>query len=158
MKYIAPNYYKAFSCLAGQCQHSCCIGWEIDVDEAAFQRYQSTVGQMGQRLRASISQDGGTPHFILAEGDRCPLLRQDGLCDMILQPGEDALCQICADHPRFRNYFSDQVELGLGLCCEAAGGRFFSKHPLFPPATPQWIVQNRNYLQNTYWNIDLFMV
>ena len=34
--------------------------------------------------------------------------------------GEDALCQICRDHPRFRNFYSDHVEIGLGLVCEAA--------------------------------------
>lgn len=43
------------------------------------------------------------------------------LCDIISALGEDALCDICADHPRFRNYFSDREEIGLGLCCESAG-------------------------------------
>ena len=31
-----------------------------------------------------------------------------------------ALCQICRDHPRFRNYYSSRVEMGLGLVCEEA--------------------------------------
>ena len=29
-------------------------------------------------------------------------------------------CQICSDHPRFRNYWSDREEMGLGLACEEA--------------------------------------
>ena len=34
--------------------------------------------------------------------------------------GEEALCDICNMHPRFRNDFADRTELGLGLCCEEA--------------------------------------
>ena len=33
---------------------------------------------------------------------------------------EHRLCQVCRDHPRFRSFFNDREELGLGLCCEAA--------------------------------------
>ena len=40
---------------------------------------------------------------------------------MIIGLGEDSLCQICTDHPRYRNVYSDRTEMGLGLCCEAAG-------------------------------------
>ena len=48
------------------------------------------------------------------------MLTEDHLCSLILAFGEDVLCNICADHPRYRNFFSDRVEMGLGLCCEAA--------------------------------------
>lgn len=121
MKCIAPDYYKEFSCIAGACKHSCCVGWEIDIDGDSLQRYQALEGPMGVEIRSHISTDGDTPHYILAEQDRCPFLQEDGLCRMILELGEDALCQICADHPRFRNDFAHQTEIGLGLCCEAAG-------------------------------------
>ena len=33
MKRYAPAYYPRFACLADRCRHSCCIGWEIEVDE-----------------------------------------------------------------------------------------------------------------------------
>jgi lysine-N-methylase len=32
MKLRAPKYYLDFACIADRCKHSCCIGWEIDVD------------------------------------------------------------------------------------------------------------------------------
>ncbi len=121
MKCIAPDYYEEFSCIAGACKHSCCVGWEIDIDEDSLRRYQALDGPMGAEIRSRICTDGDAPHYILAEHDRCPFLQEDGLCRMILELGEDALCQICTDHPRFRNYFSHQTEIGLGLCCEAAG-------------------------------------
>ncbi|MBQ3118934.1 MAG: flagellin lysine-N-methylase [Clostridia bacterium] len=119
MKTYTPNYYKKFQCIADKCKHSCCIGWEIDIDEETLELYEAMEGRPGKKLRDSISFDG-TPHFKLAEGGRCANLRSDGLCQIICDHTESALCDICADHPRFRNFFEDFTEVGLGLCCEEA--------------------------------------
>jgi len=120
MKILAPNYYSSFKCIAGNCKHSCCIGWEIDIDEESLSRYKNIPAPFGTRLADNISVENSCAHFTLDSNERCPFLNQDGLCDIILTCGEDAICQICADHPRFRNFFSDRTEIGLGLCCEAA--------------------------------------
>lgn len=120
MKITAPDYYNRFSCIKGACRHSCCIGWEIDIDEASLQKFHAVEGQIGRRLRESIDESGETACFRLSEGERCPFLNQDGLCDLILELGADSLCDICADHPRYRSFFSDREEIGLGLCCEEA--------------------------------------
>lgn len=117
---VYPDYYPQFSCIASRCKHSCCIGWEIDIDPASLARFRSIQGPMGQRLAESISH-GEDPHFILGKGERCPFLNGEGLCDLILYGGEAILCQICTDHPRYRNFLPGRTEIGLGLCCEAAG-------------------------------------
>ena len=120
MKIITPNYYQQFKCIAADCKHNCCIGWEIDVDTDTLAYYQSFPGDFGLRLQKSIALDD-TPHFILEKQERCPFLNAGNLCDIISTLGEEGLCAICADHPRFRNEFSNRTEIGLGLCCEAAG-------------------------------------
>lgn len=127
MKIIAPSYYPHFSCSAGSCRHSCCIGWEIDIDEERLEEYLALDGPLGQTLRENIALENGA-HFRLTEEERCPFLNPEGLCDLIISLGEDHLCQICADHPRFRNDWSDRTEMGLGLCCEAAAELILS-HP-----------------------------
>ncbi len=119
MKLIAPDYYPEFKCIADQCRHSCCIGWIIDVDPDTLEYYHTVTGPLAERLQKGIDESAETPHFILGEQERCPFLNQTGLCDLILELGEDSLCQICRDHPRYRNFFSDRTEIGLGLCCEA---------------------------------------
>lgn len=119
MKLIAPDYYPRFHCIADRCRHSCCIGWEIDIDPETRERYRHVTGDFGKRLNASIA-DGEISSFRLGEHERCPMLNISGLCDLITELGEDALCQICADHPRFRNFFADHTEIGLGMCCEEA--------------------------------------
>ena len=121
MKLIAPDYYTKFQCIADRCRHSCCIGWVIDVDADTLEYYHSVEGTLGKRLKNGIDEGGETAHFILGEEERCPFLNHTGLCDLITELGEESLCQICTDHPRYRNFYSDRTEIGLGLCCEAAG-------------------------------------
>lgn len=115
MKIIAPDYYNSFQCIAGACRHTCCEGWEVDIDEESLERFRTC-----EDIAAHIDEED-TPHFRLTDGERCPFLNEDGLCNMILQHGEDMLCQICTDHPRFRSYWTDRTEIGLGLVCEEAG-------------------------------------
>ena len=120
MLLMAPDYYPLFRCIAGACRHSCCKDWEIDVDEDTLSAYRTVDGEIGERLRQAIYEDDDGAHFCLTREERCPFLNAEGLCDLILALGEDSLCQICADPPRFRSFWSDRTEIGLGLCCEAA--------------------------------------
>ena len=125
MGYIRrPAYYKAFRCIGSDCTENCCIGWEIDVDEDSLAYYETVPGDFGERLRASIApadaQTGEPAHFRLDAEERCPLLNDCNLCEVLLHLGEDKMAQICTDHPRYYEWFSDGREDGLGLCCEAA--------------------------------------
>ena len=128
---FVPNYYQKFRCIASACRHTCCVGWEIDVDEEALHRYENITGELGDRLRQSIDRESDPPCFVLDQQERCPFLNRNGLCDLITELGEGALCHICADHPRFRNVFGNRVELGLGLCCEAAAELILSREEPF---------------------------
>ncbi len=120
MKTIAPSYYQKFKCIADKCKHSCCIGWEIDIDDDTFEYYKSIDGSFGKRLKENIDTEEDVSHFILDETERCPFLNKNGLCDIICTLGENSLCQICDDHPRYRNFYGDRTEIGVGLCCEEA--------------------------------------
>ena len=118
MKLYAPSYYRRFQCIADRCEHSCCVGWEIDIDEDTFKTYKNLKDGYGAVILDSISTED-TPHFRLCAGDRCPHLDERGLCRIILNVGEDYLCHICREHPRFYNY-TDVAEVGIGLSCEEA--------------------------------------
>ena len=60
----APAYYPRFSCIADKCRHSCCIGWEIDIDSDTLQTYAGMADGYGKTIRASIDPSE-TPHFQL---------------------------------------------------------------------------------------------
>lgn len=117
---VYPDYYRDFRCLAGACRHTCCAGWEVDIDAETLQTYHALPGELGKRLASAVAEDGGAPHFRLEPDERCPFLNDQNLCELILSGGEALLCQICRDHPRFRNFLPGHTEIGLGLCCEAA--------------------------------------
>lgn len=116
MTYYVPDYYSSFSCIGEKCRHNCCIGWEIDIDKNTYTYYKSLNNK---KLSNSIS-DTEVPHFILDKNERCPFLNKNNLCDIIINLGEENLCQICSDHPRFKNFFDTRTEIGIGLACEEA--------------------------------------
>ena len=115
MKVYTPSYYNKFECKKGGCAHSCCIGWEIDIDDKTKEKYKNVSGEFGKKLKKEIENG----HFLMDENKRCPFLNKNNLCDIYINLGKDALCQICSDHPRFTNVFEDREEIGLGLSCEA---------------------------------------
>ena len=119
MRLTVPDYYDRFRCIASRCTDNCCIGWEIGIDPAALADYQSQPDAFGDRLRAAI-QPGDPPFFALTKSGRCPFLNEENLCDIYRQLGENHLCAICDQHPRFHNWFGAEKESGLGLSCEEA--------------------------------------
>lgn len=115
-KLSAPAYYQKFSCIADRCRHSCCIGWEIDVDRKTLKKYKRL---RDKAILASIAREG-TTHFCLTEDERCPHLDEKGLCRIITAHGDGYLCEICREHPRFYNNTVKGREVGLGMSCEEA--------------------------------------
>ena len=58
LKFRYPKYYEKFQCIAGQCEDTCCAGWEIDIDDVSYDYYMSVEGEFGRRLRQSIREYG----------------------------------------------------------------------------------------------------
>ena len=125
MQITKPTFYKEFSCIAGACPDTCCAGWEIEVDETTAEGYLAEKGAFGDRLRREIGSEPGE-YFFKLKNNRCPFLNKENLCDIFINLGEDRLCDICREHPRFYNWFGDYTEVGLGLCCEEAERLLFS--------------------------------
>ena len=117
--HVQPDFYDRFRCRAAACRHSCCKGWEIDIDENTLDLYRNLSGTWREKMDAAIVCDEYGAHFRLTEEERCPFLQQDGLCELIRALGEDALCDICALHPRFYELAGAYELAGLGLSCEA---------------------------------------
>ena len=119
MKIHAPKYYGDFKCIADRCTHSCCIGWEIDIDPVTMEKYNTLSDGYGKTILGSI-EDDEVPHFRLCDGERCPHLDGRGLCRIISNLGDEYLCDICREHPRFYNDTARGKEVGLGMACEEA--------------------------------------
>lgn len=127
---IRPDYYDSFKCIAEKCKNNCCIGWEIDIDDDTLEKYNALSGELGEKLKRCISKEP-CAHFVLGEKERCPFLNDKNLCELIIEGGEELLCQICNDHPRFYNDVYTVTEKGVGLSCEAAAKLILTKDEPF---------------------------
>lgn len=150
MEKIIPSYYEGFRCTASECEDNCCIGWEIDVDCAALEKYREweETGEF-----SILEHIGGTEeeaHFVLGEEERCPFLNESNLCRLQLAYGEEALCRICRLHPRFFNEYGSHMEIGLDLCCEEAARLILSQGEL-----PVFRTQKEN-LESEFWEEEPF--
>lgn len=115
---IKPQIYNKFKCKADKCKHTCCRGWEIDVDEDTMEQYKKLPGPVGDKLRANIVETEDGYSFKLTEDERCPMLDENNLCEIIKEHGEGYLCDICTLHPRFMVHMDESLLIGSGLCCE----------------------------------------
>lgn len=115
MQYRVPNYYKEFYCIAGQCEATCCAGWQIAADRKSLARYRREKGAFGKRLRHSINWWTGT--FRQSGEKRCAFLNEKNLCDIYAVLGEKALCRTCQRYPRHIEQFENVREITLSLSC-----------------------------------------
>lgn len=118
---LYPTIYHTFQCKADRCENTCCQLWTIDIDEATAERYHTMTGALGESLRQAITVDDEGSHFVFSKVQpMCPLLNEQGLCKVVLELGEEGLCDTCHMHPRFYKYIEDLELCGVGLSCEAS--------------------------------------
>lgn len=114
MLIIYPDYYKDFSCIAGDCEDTCCAGWEIVIDPKSLKKYQESK-TLSKRLLRDIQWRKGT--FRQCKDGRCAFLREDGLCDLYRNLGADSLCHTCRTYPRHTEEFENVREITLSISC-----------------------------------------
>ena len=122
---FAPRYYTDFACTAGKCTHSCCMGWEIDIDGETLAYYQSLPKDIGEKILKTIEISDTGASFRLSPDKRCKNLDSHGLCRIYKVLDHEGLCDICREHPRFYHN-TDRAEAGLGAACEAAAALILS--------------------------------
>lgn len=116
MKEYVLSYYHKFKCIASACKHTCCAGWEMNIDKQSLENYLAEKSSFSSALKSGINVKKS--RFKADKSGRCAFLNDKGLCEIIKNLGEESLCQVCRDHPRFRAFFSDRIETGLGFSCE----------------------------------------
>lgn len=124
------DYFNDFKCIAGDCKDTCCVGWELDIDEESFERYKRVEGKFGERLRSFMvegSDETEECNTFRLVGNRCPFLNEKNLCDIYTELGEKALCKVCSEYPRFKLDFENIRERGLSLSCEVVGDLVFRR-------------------------------
>ncbi len=121
IKVFVPTYFDEFKCIADRCPDTCCIGWEVDIDNETVEKYSSLNGEISNKIKKHLTRDEtGCNIFTLCDGDRCPFLNNCNLCEIHLEAGECFLSQTCTLFPRFFDDFGETREMGLGFGCPEA--------------------------------------
>lgn len=115
MLYTRPDYYKEFTCIAEQCEDTCCAGWQIVIDSASMKKYRGEKSAYKKKLHHSIHWLQKT--FKQDKEKRCAFLTEENLCDMYLNLGEKSLCRTCRQYPRHMEEFENVREASLSLSC-----------------------------------------
>ncbi len=106
-EFLVPEYYPAFTCKGGQCRHSCCCGYEVNITMTEYFRLLGLDCPPPVRDaldRALLVRPGGREDayatlFPNWEGD-CRLHRADGYCALQGACGEKVLPAVCRYYPR----------------------------------------------------------
>ena len=115
-----PNYFHEFRCLAGSCPRSCCIGWEVEIDDDTAAAYAAVPGALGQELRAQLRTDTEGALCFPLDGARCPFLDGENLCRIHRTLGQEYTSLTCREHPRFTEDFGSVHEVSLSASCPEA--------------------------------------
>lgn len=119
----APQYFNNFQCLGTSCEDTCCQGWNIDIDQKAYQRLKSIRTQpLADAIQqAVIPIHAGTPDRFArlqrTEQGHCQLLDSEQLCSVHKAVGPSYLSTICREFPRAYRHVKGQVHAHASVAC-----------------------------------------
>ncbi|NFN94396.1 lysine-N-methylase [Clostridium botulinum] len=129
-----PKYMEKFKCIGCKCTDTCCAGWNINIDEDTYSKYINSKCELKELVQGKFSENNNEHDtfnhgfMILKEGDRCPFLNSNMLCDIHGNIGEENLCITCKRYPRVFNIVDEVYEKsGLPSCEEICFKAFLNK-------------------------------
>ncbi|OPF50744.1 FliB family protein [Clostridium baratii] len=123
-----PKYLKEFKCIGGECEDSCCIGWDIDIDKITFRQYYKVKDQeMKKMFQKNVhnneycqAPDVDYGKVKLKKDKRCPFLDECNYCIIQSKLGEEYLSNVCTSFPRILNKIDGYYEMSLDVSCPEA--------------------------------------
>lgn len=149
MQITAPDFYKKFSCIAGECPATCCAGWQIVIDKKSLKRYSHHKGPFANRLKNDINWN---EQVFRQYHHRCAFLNEENLCDIYAEAGPHMLCDTCRKYPRHIEEFEGLRELSLSLSCPEAARLLLSRQE--PIA---FITKEKPSSEETYDSFDYLL-
>ncbi|MCV2355005.1 flagellin lysine-N-methylase [Paucibacter sp. B2R-40] len=124
----APRYLKQFQCVGSACVENCCTGWQVSIDKATYQKYQtikieplaSLLRQHVQKNSSSVSVSGSYASIALKTEQACPFLDEARLCQIHSGLGAQALSNTCSEYPRIYTLEGVQAGVAASLSCPEA--------------------------------------
>ncbi|GAA0076630.1 flagellin lysine-N-methylase [Clostridium sp. CTA-5] len=123
-----PIYLKEFKCIGGECEDTCCVGWDVDIDKITFKQYYKVQDKEMKKLFQKnaynneyyYSQDVDYGKMKLKKGKVCPFLDENKYCIIYSKLGEEYLSNVCTSFPRITNKINGCYEMSLDVACPEA--------------------------------------
>lgn len=112
--------YDNFRCTAEKCRFTCCEGWDINIDENTYDKWEKGKDSTEYILKNIASRKCGkrVEYFVNKEiHETCPFLDNQGLCQIINNHGENYLSLTCRSFPRVENVIGGKREHSLSCAC-----------------------------------------
>lgn len=170
MKVLIPEYLENFQCIGSACEDTCCIGWNVIIDEKTNSKYRKILGS---RYKSIIQKNrSGNKEYKIKLNDKleCPLLTEEKLCSIHADFGYSYLSETCKFYPRITNLVFDSYEQSATLSCpEIArlalsnpdGINFKEININIEQQAPNLNIKNNTkskILLNTFWDIRIFCI
>jgi lysine-N-methylase len=122
---LRPLYAKKFRCIGAACEDVCCRGWEVTVDRATYEKYESHPAMHSQlKERFTLITEEGSDHnyarINFTTSSTCPFFSPEHQCTIHRDFGEAYLSEICSNYPRISRRIDGLIEKPLVLSCPEA--------------------------------------
>ncbi len=157
---ISPNYVDRFLCIGPACEDTCCQGWGIPIDRAAYENFQNlpagplrtlidesvvrTAECADGAIGAELSNAGIVAQIRMNGANLCPLLTEEHLCRIQLEAGEELLSYTCATYPRIRHATRGAEQQALALSCPEAARLVLLDPDLLGTRLPKPVLVDRS--------------
>ena len=111
--------YDKFKCIADKCKFTCCKGWDINVDTNTYNKWKEKEELNYLLDNVRFIKNNGESNYLIKKETKgvCPLLNDKGLCNIVINHGEEYLSSTCNSFPRLEKDFEDVKELTLSCSC-----------------------------------------
>ncbi|MBQ7497353.1 MAG: flagellin lysine-N-methylase [Selenomonas sp.] len=120
---LEPDYLEKFICDGQRCGAQCCQLWTVFVDEETYEKYGALPADEREALRSHLKEEPeGEEKYAwdFGEGKVCHFLREDSLCGVQRELGEEFLGNTCAIYPRKPVDIGGSFQMSLSLSCPLA--------------------------------------
>lgn len=128
---------STFKCIGPKCTDTCCAGWDINIDEVTFKKYENSNGKLKEIVKEkyikneNLDDSFNYGFMILTEDKKCPFLKSNLLCEIHGECGEENLSITCKRYPRVFNIIDGIYEKsGIPSCEEICSKAFLNKEKM----------------------------
>ncbi|MDR8525909.1 flagellin lysine-N-methylase [Shewanella fidelis] len=150
---VRPQFVTQFSCIGGDCEDSCCYGWNIHIDK---QSYKKTLAHNELKeiaktaLKKVKKSDGVWATAVLNDNGACGFLDTNNLCQIHAKAGESLLSDTCKTYPRMAHMRGGDRYESLSLSCPEAARNILFRDDAFS-LERQTINHNRAFKATPLW-------